>query len=254
MKFSLITVCFNAGEQLAETLDSVLAQDHPDIQTILVDGAGDDPVTRQVIERYRDRLSVVISEPDKGVYDAMNKGLAMATGEVIGFVNAGDMLADGSVLADLAAVFGRSDDDLVYGDALMVDPNDISRVGRVWKGGAYDRARFRKGWMPPHLGTYFRRTLYERYGGFDLRLRVAADYELLFRYCYKHRAKAQYFPRTIVRFRLGGASNRSMRHVLKANVEVYQAWRMNGERISPFIILRKPLGKLVQVLRARFQR
>jgi glycosyltransferase involved in cell wall biosynthesis len=248
VKFSLITVCYKAGEELAETLASVRAQTHLDIEHIIVDGASPDAATRSVLKRLDDGRSIVISEPDKGVYDAMNKGLARATGDVIGFVNAGDLLEAPDVIAKLAAEFEKGDADVIYGDANMVDPRDIRKVRRFWKGGDYHRENFRKGWMPPHLGTYIRREAYERFGVFDLRFRIAADYELMFRFLYKHRLRARYVPLTIVRFRLGGASNKSLAHVWKANREVLKAWKVNQEPVSPLIMFAKPLRKLAQYL------
>ncbi|HPJ53769.1 MAG TPA: glycosyltransferase family 2 protein [Flavobacteriales bacterium] len=247
MRFSLITVCYQAGEELAETIDSVLAQTHPDIEHLVIDGGSPDATTQAVLERYRDRVQHLVSEPDQGVYDAMNKGLAMATGDVIGFVNAGDLLAGPEVIAQLDKAFSELGTDVIYGDADMVDPQDVGRVRRRWIGGKYDRQRFRQGWMPPHLGTYVRRSVYDRLGGFRLELKVAADYELLFRFLYKHNVPAAYVPLTIVRFRLGGASNRDLKHIWKANREVAEAWRMNGEKAPPLLSLRKPLRKVAQL-------
>lgn len=246
MKFSLITVCYKAGEQLAETVASVRAQTHPDIEHIIVDGASPDAATQAVLQRLSDGRTIIISEPDTGVYDAMNKGIERATGEVIGFVNAGDMLEAPDVIAKLAAEFTKGDDDVIYGDAHMVDPRDIRRVRRFWKGGAYHRDNFRKGWMPPHLGTYIRRSAYQRFGSFNLHFRIAADYELMFRFLYKHRLHARYAPFTIVRFRLGGASNKSVKHIWKANREVGKAWQVNGEAPPPLLMFAKPLRKIAQ--------
>ncbi|MBS1580722.1 MAG: glycosyltransferase [Bacteroidetes bacterium] len=248
MKVSVITVCYNAVAHIEETLRSVAVQDHPDIEHIVVDGGSTDG-TPALVARHAERLAHVVSEPDRGVYDAMNKGLRLATGEVIAFVNAGDMMAGPGTVSGMVEAFERHAVDAVYGDALMVDPNDITRVRRFWKGGAYDRANFRKGWMPPHLGTYIRKRAYDRLGGFDERLQVSADYELMFRFLYKHRLPALYVPGVVVRFRLGGVSNRSLAHIWRANVEVYRAWRMNGERVSPLIVLRKPLRKVAQWFR-----
>ncbi|MBV6404351.1 MAG: glycosyltransferase [Flavobacteriales bacterium] len=248
MKFTLITVCYKAGDELAQTVDSVRAQTHPDIEHIIVDGASPDAATQEVLRRIDDGRALVISEPDRGVYDAMNKGLARATGEVVGFVNAGDLLEGPEVIAALAAEFAHGDADVLYGDANMVDPQDIRMVRRFWKGGAYHRDNFRKGWMPPHLGTYIRRAAYGAHGGFDLRFRIAADYELMFRFLYKHGLRARYVPLTIVRFRLGGASNKSLGHVWKANREVLEAWRANGLKPPPLLAFRKPLRKLAQYI------
>lgn len=246
MRFTLITVCYKAGEQLAETVASVRAQTHPDIEHIIIDGASPDEATKAVLQRVTDGRTLILSEPDTGVYDAMNKGLARATGEVIGFVNAGDMLEAPDVIAKLDAEFRKDAADVIYGDANMVDPDDIRKVRRFWKGGAYHRDNFRKGWMPPHLGTYIRRNAYQRFGHFNLQFRIAADYELMFRFLYKYRLHARYVPLTIVRFRLGGASNKSVKHIWNANREVLQAWKVNEEPVSPLLMFAKPLRKLAQ--------
>lgn len=245
MKVTVITVCYNAVAHIEETLRSVLVQDHPDIEHIVIDGGSTDG-TQAKIARYSECLAHVVSGPDRGVYDAMNKGLRLATGDIIAFVNAGDLIATRDTVSYMVKAFTRNAVDAIYGDALMVDPDDIRKVKRFWKGGAYDRGNFRKGWMPPHLGTYIRKSAYDRFGLFDERLKVSADYELMFRFLYKHRLPALHVPKVVVRFRLGGVSNRSLAHIWRANVEVYKAWRMNGERVSPLIVLRKPLGKMAQ--------
>lgn len=247
MRVSIITVCYNAAAHIDETLRSVVIQDHADIEHIVIDGGSTDG-TQQRVERYREVIAQFTSEPDKGVYDAMNKGLRVATGDVIAFVNAGDMIAHRSCVAEMAKEFAKGDADLIYGDAYMVDPDDIRKVRRYWKGGEYRRENFRSGWMPPHLGTYIRKSVYDRYGLFRDDLRVSADYELLLRFLYVHRVPARYVPKVLVRFRLGGVSNRSLAHIWRANVEVYKAWRLNGQRIGPWIVLLKPLRKLRQYL------
>ncbi|MBS1939910.1 MAG: glycosyltransferase [Bacteroidetes bacterium] len=247
MKVSVITVCYNAAGEIDETIRSVMVQDHADIEHIVIDGGSTDG-TQDRVMRYRECIAQFTSEGDEGVYDAMNKGVRLATGEVVAFVNAGDMLATRNTVSYMARAFSEHDADVIYGDALMVDPGDITMVKRFWKGGAYDRENFRKGWMPPHLGTYIRRNAYERFGLFNTALKVSADYELMFRFLYKHRLKARYVPKVLVRFRLGGVSNRSLGHIWRANVEVYKAWKMNGERVSPLIVLRKPLRKLGQMI------
>lgn len=247
MKVSLITVCYRPGMQLAETLESVLAQAHPAVETILIDGASPDAATREVIDRYRGRLSQVLVEPDDGVYHAMAKGVSMATGEVIGFVNAGDMLMGPEVIAEVAAAFTPGVE-AVYGDIVMVDADDVQRVRRRWVSGPYDRRNFRKGWMPPHVATFIRKDVYDRLGSFDLSLDIAADYEVMFRFMYHHGIAVKYVPRTWVRFRLGGLSNGSLRHVLRANMQVRRSWRMNGERPPPLLVTRKLISKVLQFL------
>lgn len=245
MKVSIITICYNAAEHIDETIRSVVMQDHPDIEHIVVDGGSNDG-TQQRIERYREVIAHYVSEHDKGVYDAMNKGLRLATGEVIAFVNAGDMIVHRSVVSAMAVEFAKDDADAIYGDAYMVDPHNIKRVKRFWKGGAYDRDKFRSGWMPPHLGTYIRKAVYDRYGHFRDDLQVSADYELMFRFMYKQSIRVRYVPSVLVRFRLGGVSNRSLAHIWRANLEVYKAWKLNGEPVSPLIIVAKPLRKVAQ--------
>lgn len=248
MKVSVITICYNAASEIDETIRSVMVQDHADIEHIVIDGGSTDG-TQERVERYAECIAQFVSEKDKGVYDAMNKGLRLATGEVVAFVNAGDMMATRNTVSYMVRAFAEQDADAIYGDALMVDPNDITKVKRFWKGGEYDRANFRKGWMPPHLGTYIRKSAYDRLGLFNTELKVSADYELMFRFLYKHRLRARYVPKVLVRFRLGGVSNRSLAHVWRANVEVYRAWKLNGEPVSPLIILMKPLRKVLQVVR-----
>ena len=248
MKVSVITICYNAAEHIDETMRSVVMQDHDDIEHIVIDGGSTDG-TPQRIERYKEVIAHFTSERDEGVYDAMNKGLHVATGKVIAFVNAGDMIAHRSCISEMAAEFAKDDADAIYGDAYMVDPHDVKKVRRFWKGGAYDREKFRSGWMPPHLGTYIRKEVYDRFGHFREDLKVSADYELMFRFMYKHRIRVRYVPRVLVRFRLGGVSNRSLAHIWRANLEVYKAWKLNDEPVSLLIIIAKPLRKIAQFFR-----
>ncbi len=176
MKVTLITVCRNVAPVIAESLDSVLAQTHADIELIVIDGASTDG-TVEILRKYasseRSRRSgssdkrgidILVSEPDKGIYDAMNKGLALATGEIIGFVNAGDLLMTPTVIAEVVNAFERSHADAVYGDIIMVDEHDIYKVHRTWLSGTYHRENFRRGWMPPHVGTFIRKSVYDRFG------------------------------------------------------------------------------------------
>ncbi|MFT3885726.1 MAG: glycosyltransferase family 2 protein [Flavobacteriales bacterium] len=247
MKVSLITVCRNAADVLPGTLDSILEQQYTDIETIVIDGASTDG-TSAVLARYHNRLSQVVSEPDKGIYDAMNKGLRLATGDIIGFVNAGDLLMTPATIGEVVQAFDRSKADAVYGDILMVDEHDVHSVKRVWRSGAYRRSRFRGGWMPPHVATFFRKDVYDRFGHFRMDLRIAADYEILFRFLYKERVSAVHLPVLLVRFRLGGMSNGSIARILKANTEVRRAWRLNGTLAPPLLVTRKLWSKVMQTL------
>ncbi|MDX9751381.1 MAG: glycosyltransferase family 2 protein [Flavobacteriales bacterium] len=247
MKVSLITVCRNAAPVITGTLESIHAQTHPHIEHIVIDGASTDG-TVELLHGHRDRPAVLVSEPDKGIYDAMNKGLRRATGDVIGFVNAGDLLMAPDTIARVAAAFARSGADAVYGDIIMVDEHDIHKVRRTWRSGAYRRENFRQGWMPPHVATFFRREVYDRHGHFNTDLRIGADYEILLRFLYKERVSAVHLPETLVRFRLGGMSNGSIRHIIKANREVRASWGLNGLKAPPLLVVRKLWSKVMQFL------
>lgn len=245
MKVSLITVCRNAATVISGSLESVFAQTHPDIEYIVIDGASTDG-TQQMLEACRDRLAYYVSEPDKGIYDAMNKGLRAATGDVIGFVNAGDLLMTPETIAHVVEAFRRSHVDAVYGDIIMVDQHDIHKVHRTWLSGTYHRENFRRGWMPPHVGTFIRRSVYDRYGHFNTDLRIGADYEILLRFLYRYQVHTLHLREVLVRFRLGGMSNGSIRHILKANREVRASWGINGLSAPPLLVTRKLWSKVMQ--------
>jgi len=255
MKVTLITVCRNVAPVIRETLDSILAQTHPDIELVVIDGASTDG-TVEILRDYADPsraesrggrgITTLVTEPDKGIYDAMNKGLRMATGEVIGFVNAGDLLMTPNVIAQVVDAFQRSHVDAVYGDIIMVDEHDIHKVHRTWLSGTYHRSNFRKGWMPPHVGTFIRKSAYDRFGHFNTDLRIGADYEILLRFLYKHEIPTVHLREVLVRFRLGGMSNGSVKHILKANREVRAAWGLNGLQAPPLLVTRKLWSKVMQ--------
>lgn len=247
MKISTITAVRNSHATLADALDSALAQDHPDKELIIVDGASTDG-TLDVIRRYAGGLAHVISEPDHGIYDALNKGLRLATGEVVGFLHADDRYADDRVLSRIAAAFTDPTVEAVYGDLVYVSQADTGRVIRYWRAGEYRPARLHWGWMPPHPTLYLRRNLYERYGNFDLRYRIAADYDLMLRVLSRINGQVVYLPEVLVRMRLGGVSNRSLRQILYKSWEDYQALRAN--RISGIsTLLLKNVQKLPQFFR-----
>ena len=250
MRVTLITVCRNVAPVIREPLHSVLAQTHPDIELIVIDGASTDG-TVDILQGLqatagRRGIDILVSEPDMGIYDAMNKGLVRASGDVIGFVNAGDLLMTPETIAQVVGAFQRSHADAVYGDIIMVDEHDIHKVHRTWLSGTYHRENFRRGWMPPHVGTFIRKSVYDRHGHFNTDLRIGADYEILLRFLYKHEVTAVHLREVLVRFRLGGMSNGSVRHILRANREVRASWGMNGLQAPPLLVTRKLWSKVMQ--------
>ena len=226
MKISIITATWNCADAIADCLASVAGQSYPDREHIVIDGASTDGALA-VLEAHRAQLAVLISEPDRGIYDALNKGIARASGEVIGFLHADDCYADAEVLACIAAAFADPAVDAVYGDLVYVRQADTDRVIRYWRTGEYRPARLHWGWMPPHPTLYLRRALYERHGVFDLRYRIAADYDLMLRLLSRLTGRVIYLPQVLVRMRLGGISNRSLRHILRKSWEDYRALRDN---------------------------
>jgi glycosyltransferase len=190
----------------------------------------------------------VVSEPDSGIYHALNKGLALATGEVVGFLHADDVYADGEVLARVAAAFADPAVDAVYGDLVYVRKADTARVVRHWRAGAYDPARLRRGWMPPHPTLYLRRALYERHGVFDRRYRIAGDYDLMLRMLSRLTGRVVYLPQVLVRMRVGGESNRSLSRILRKSREDYRALRENGIGGAGALVW-KNLSKIPQFFR-----
>jgi glycosyltransferase involved in cell wall biosynthesis len=248
MKISIITVCYNAAATLGETLDSVAAQGYEDIEHIVVDGGSIDG-TLQVLQAHGRRVSKWVSEPDRGIYDAMNKGISMATGDVVGILNADDVYADATVIEQVAKVFSDVEIDACYADLVYVDQNDPSRIIRYWKSCIFKDGLFRKGWMPAHPTFFVRRSIYEKFGGFDLEFPRQADFELTMRFMAVRKIATVYVPKVWVRMRMGGVSNSSIRGILKGNIEAYRACLKNGIQVSLWFIPRKMISRIPQFFR-----
>lgn len=245
-KISIITATRNCVGTVAECLASVAGQTYPHREHIVIDGASRDG-TLEVLETWRAQLAVLVSEPDRGSYDALNKGIARASGEVVGLLNADDLYAGPGVLARIAAAFADPSVAAVYGDLVYVNQADTGRVIRYWRAGPYHPRRLARGWMPPHPTLYLRRDLYERHGGFGLGYRIAADYDLMLRVLSRINGQVVYLPEVLVRMRLGGTSNRS-RNLLQKSCEDYQILRRN--RIGGLgTLLLKNVQKLPQFFR-----
>lgn len=231
LKTSLITVCFNSSKTIGHTLISVREQSYKNIEHIIIDGASCDE-TIKIIKSEGPHVAKLVSEKDGGIYDAMNKGIAMATGEIIGFINADDFYASPDVLAKVAAVFKDSSVDACYGDLCYVKQNDTSTVVRYWKSSSFYPTAFEVGWCPPHPTFFVRRDVYERFGGFDLSYKIAADFELMMRLLEVHQVRVKYIPEVLVKMRMGGTTNRSLSNIVKQNKEILRALKSHGLRSS----------------------
>lgn len=244
MKVSIITVSFNSDKTIADTIQSVLSQDYPDIEYIIVDGLSKDN-TIKIVKSFGDRISKFVSENDKGLYDAMNKGIDLATGDIIGFLNSDDFYANSQVVSKIVQRF-QQNNDAVYADLVYVSALDKLKITRTWKSGEYISGSFLKGWMPPHPTFFVRKTVYQRYGKFTDKLRSAADYELMLRLIHKYKIKIAYLPEVVVHMRAGGTSNASIKNRIRANREDKLAWKMNDLKPSTLTFIRKPLSKITQ--------
>jgi len=249
MKLSIVTVAYNAEATIADAVKSVVNQNRDgfELEYIIVDGASTDD-TLKAIEPFRSEISRVISEPDHGLYDAMNKGILAATGDFIGILNADDAYEDNGVLKDVAQTLAESSTDALYGDLNYVDGNNPDKVIRRWRSGSMHSKSFLRGWMPPHPTFFLSRKLYIEHGLYSLELRSAADYELMLRMLQKHHTTISYLPRVLVKMATGGMSNVSWSNRLRANREDRLAWRMNQLKPLPWTLLLKPLRKLTQWL------
>lgn len=249
MKISVITVVFNAVETIEDTIKSVIDQDYDDIEHIIIDGGSTDG-TLDVVNCYKDHLAKVVSEPDNGIYDAMNKGIELATGEITGNLNADDWYAHSGVLSQVANTFSADESiDAVYGDIVYVTREQPHNIVRYWESCSYHDGLFEKGWMPAHPSFFVKRELYSRYGKFDLDLKIQSDFELTMRLIAINRIKTRYLPGVMVKMRMGGVTNNRISNVIKGNLEAYAACRKNGLAVTPLFMVRKVLSRLPQFFR-----
>jgi glycosyltransferase len=249
-KISIITVTYNSAATLEETILSVISQDYAHIEYIIVDGESSDG-TMQIAEKYKSSISRIIREKDKGLYDAVNKGIDAASGDIVGILHSDDFYTSTSVISSYVKVFEEQDCDAVYADLYYVDRNNTSKIVRTWKSGKYQKGSFLDGWMPPHPTFFVKRQVYEKYGKFSLELKSAADYEFMLRVIHKNQISLQYLPQFTVKMRAGGKSNESLKNRVNANLEDRKAWEMNGLQPRFYTLYLKPLRKLMQFLRSQ---
>jgi len=253
MKVSLITVTYNSAAYLRDCINSVVAQRYPHIEHIIVDGGSTDG-TLAIIEDYPQHIARWVSEKDKGMYDAINKGIAMATGDIIGTLNSDDMLASEDVIGAIVDCFHQYRLDVVYGDLVYVNKTNTSKIIRLWKGFSFNRFRFTYGWMPAHPTFYIRYELIKKFGGYESHYFTAADYEFMARYLYRHRVSARYLPKLLVKMRMGGQSNDTLKGRLRANRRDYLAMKKNGLPFPFLASLLKPVIKLHQYYYSLFHK
>jgi len=244
-EISLITVSLNASATLRDNLESVRQQKIP-VEQILIDGGSTDDSIE--IAREYPQISRIFSEPDRGIYDAMNKGLSLVKGDVVGILNADDFYAGPGALDKVANIFQDNSIDSCYGDLQYVDRYSINRVVRHWRAGQFKRKRFLNGWMPPHPTFFVRRSVYDRLGSFNLNLGSAADYELMLRFLIKNQITTAYIPEVLVKMRIGGKSNASLKNRIIANQFDRMAWKVNGLNPYPWTLTLKPLRKIGQYI------
>jgi glycosyltransferase involved in cell wall biosynthesis len=244
-KISLITVTRNAQKTIGRCIESVITQNYSNIEYIIIDGASTDD-TLQIINQYKQHINIFVSEPDAGIYDAMNKGIKLATGNIVGILNSDDFFAYKEILGDVATAFTTQNVDVLYGDLNYINPN--GSIVRKWRSGAYKRGMFNRGWMPPHPTFYCKRELFEKWGAYDLKYGTAADYELMLRFIHLNKAAAYYLQTTMVNMVVGGQSNKSYLNRFKAWGNDYNAMRKNGVRFPLLCVVFKPLSKILQYI------
>ncbi len=244
MLVSIITATYNSALTLRDCLQSVAKQSYDPIEHIIIDGASKD-ATLDIVNAFP-HIAQVHSEKDQGIYDAMNKGIAHATGDIIGILNSDDFYVDEQVVQAIVNVFENSNCDVVYADLQYVDREHTDKIIRTWKSGTMQQHSFLYGWMPPHPTVFVRRKVYEQYGAFNLALKSAADYEFMLRVLYKEKCRVAYLPKTIVKMRDGGQSNQSIQNRIRANREDKKAWALNDLHPYFFTLLLKPARKLIQ--------
>ena len=250
MKISIITVVWNNVKTIKDTIDSVLSQTYKNIEYIVIDGGSTDG-TLSLLESRRDQLSALVSEPDEGIYDAMNKGIKLAKGDVIGFLNSDDFYLNDKVISKVASEFERDIFlDASYGNLIYVDQTNTSKIIRYFKTGEFKQGLFLKGWCPAHPTFFVRKSVYERNGNFDLNYHFASDVELMMRFLEIHKIKSLYIPEVMVKMRMGGVSNRNLKNIWLANKEIINSFHKNGLQVNSIIFfIYKIISRLKQYIK-----
>jgi glycosyltransferase involved in cell wall biosynthesis len=247
MKVTIITAVYNGAEHIQSCIESVLSQNHPDIEYIIVDGASKDN-TLEIVKSYGNKISQIISEPDNGMYDAMNKGLRIATGDIIGILNADDFYIDNTIISQIVAEFEKTKADSVYADIAFVAKDNLSKVLRYYSSASFRPWKFRFGYMPAHPSFFLKRNIYEKYGYFKTNYKLCADFDLIVRLYSTHKISFSYFPKMVVKMRMGGKSNQSIGNIMLLNKEILRGCHENGIRSNIIFIYLKYFTKVFELL------
>ena len=246
MKISIITATYNSEATIKDTLKSVNAQTYPDIEHIIVDGVSKD-TTLDLVKKYGKRVSLIISEPDKGIYDAMNKGIKAATGDVIGILNSDDFFTSDDVITTIVKAFENNDIEAVYGDVNYVNPNNLNKCVRHYSSAVFRPSLFKFGLMPAHPSFYAKRSCYEKYGVYSLDYKIASDFDLLIRFLHTHKIKHKYLKKDFVTMRTGGLSTKNLYSRILLNKEDVRACRKNGISTNIPLVMFKYFYKLFEL-------
>jgi glycosyltransferase involved in cell wall biosynthesis len=249
MKISIITVVLNNVETINDAIRSVLEQTYKDIEYIVIDGDSNDG-TIDAIKSYGSKIDKFVSEKDNGLYDAMNKGIGMASGDVIGILNSDDVYFDNDVIKNIINVINTYKVDSVYGDLYYVKKNNLQSILRYWKSSDFKKGAFAKGWHPPHPSFFVKRNVYTKYGLFNLNMNVAADFELMLRFLEKHEISSTYLPKVIVRMRMGGASNNNLKNILAGQQAILKSFDHNKIKVNKFMyFIYRYFPKIIQLIK-----
>ena len=227
MKISIITAVYNNESTIEDAIKSVLSQTHDDIEYILIDGKSTDN-TLNIVKKYENKIDIIVSESDSGIYDALNKGIANATGAIVCFLHSDDIYEDENVVKKVNDLLEETDVDSVYGDLVYVKKEDINKVVRYWKSGEFKYKNLKNGWMPPHPTFFVKREVYEKYGSFDTSFTIAADYDTVLRFLGVQKITTAYLPEVLIKMRLGGESNKSLVNLKKKTAEHIKALKKNN--------------------------